>query len=65
MDALYAGALDEATRLLGVCDELGVRHGLDAAKVMAAREMFEGGLAYLREAGADGRKDAARGGRAG
>lgn len=54
MDALYAGAMSEAERLIESVGELEDRVGLDAALVMSAREFFREGLAMLREAGGGG-----------
>lgn len=50
MDALYDRVCGDTRRVIDDLAELLHRPDLDAGKVMAAREMFEGGLAYLREA---------------
>ena len=50
MDALYERVCGDTRRMIDDLAELLHRPELDAGKLMAAREMFEGGLAYLREA---------------
>ena len=61
MDALYAGAISGAERLLADLAELLEKDGLDAGKVMAAQLCISDGLGYLREAGGPGREAGGRG----